>query len=136
MSEVSGTESRAISDGVDLKALIERVREAKGADREIDALIDVATNGGGSNGRSGTYNAERYTFNIDAITALIERVHPGWHIASGTVGEQDMPWACLTEPEGNCRDFSAHHVTEALARVEVLLTALSAAETKAAEVGK
>lgn len=115
--------------------ILARVEKATGPDREIDAALAIVF------GWTHEVNIEedfecwrdtngkaaylpRLTDSIDAITRLIERQLPGWHIASGTVGEQDTPWACLTEPDGEFRDFAAHHVSEALARTEALLRAL------------
>ena len=100
-----------------IEALIERVKAATGPDRGLDEALRAHFG----------YPPKpwNYTASIDAITALIERVLPGWHIASGTVGDEpDQPWACLTSPDNPHPDFPAFHVTEALARTEALLIAL------------
>lgn len=116
----------------DLTELIERVRNASGPDREID--LDIAIVCGIVDPEVAKYGpylrrAERrrvdpFTSSIEAITALIEKRLPGWHISSTTVGEHNIPQACLTDPDGDCRDFLAHHITEALARVEAFLLAI------------
>lgn len=78
----------------DLEGLVERLREAKGPDREIDgdlffeldpefpnfamhmsALPDPATF---ATGAYTSVKAPAYTSSIDAALALVERVLPGW----------------------------------------------------------
>lgn len=135
----------------DLSYLIERVRGVAGADdptlRYIDCHMWVLGQGGDARmhacdssmkdfvwerGMDGLWvrgvvkfrDVPKYTASIDAITDLIEKKLPGWHVYSTTVGERDMPQACLTEPGGDCRDFVAHHVSEALARTEALLLSI------------
>jgi hypothetical protein len=122
----------------DIEELGRRVAEASEGSREIDALIaevvldhHVKREPRPRSWRvapqhSGPYiNLPAYTSSVDAGRVLIARLLPGWSIASGTLGERDMPWACITEPDGDCRDFTGHAPTEALALVEALLNALS-----------
>lgn len=117
-----------------LQGLLDRVRAANGPDREIDwriaEMLSIPEPWRGSTiwppfmANSKFDKAiPAYTASLDVITALIERELPDWHIAMGTVGEQDMPWACLIEPEDPCRDFSASAPTITLALVEALLSA-------------
>lgn len=101
-----------------LQGLLDRVREEKGPDRELDRELD-----GYPVGTTKWRDIPAYTASVDASMALVERLLPDWHIAMGTVGEHDIPWACLTEPEDPCRDFSASAPTIPLALVEALLSA-------------
>lgn len=101
--------------------LIERVRNATGPDREIDWDVDEALTGEVPD----FHGCPRYTASIDAALALVERVLPGWQIAMGTCGEDDIPWACLTEPDDDCRDFPASAPTIPLALIAALLSALN-----------
>lgn len=64
------------------------------------------------------------TASVDAALALAERVLLGWQVAMGTCGEDDTPWACITEPDDPCRDFAVSSVTIPLAIVEAALLAL------------
>lgn len=91
----------------DLTALLERVRAAKGPDRELDGIIeaafatgvygDVVPAKGGmvvymspaphAPGQGRFEIAEKYTASLDAVVALAEKVLPGWRIhRMGEVG--------------------------------------------------
>jgi len=120
----------------DLHSLLDRVREATGPSRELDAAIAIAIDGAealrypqghppGVIVRNGKIAfASPVSSYLDAVVALIEEKLPGWQRASGTCGEQDMPWACLTEPDEPCRDFTADAPDEVLALLAALLQAL------------
>lgn len=71
-------------------------------------------------------SVERYTASIDAALALAERMLPGWMWYVGSVGENDMPQATVTEPAEDCRDFVGHAPTAPVAILIALLRALSA----------
>lgn len=137
----------------DLHSLLDRVRKATGPDAVLDAEI-AATIGPivmrqASDGSYAFFDRRRdnmcflcnvrsapfdelstclsvpsYSSSLDAVVALIEEKLPGWQRASGTCGEQDMPWACLTEPDEPCRDFAADAPDEVLALLASLLQAL------------
>lgn len=128
-----------------IEGLIERLRNATGPDRELDEAIALALcddhffaqladapEGVGcemySFGRHAPHSALRVTVSIDAALALVERVLPGRHVAMGTVGENDTPWACLTEPIEPCRDFAADGVDIPNAILMALFTALKEAD--------
>jgi hypothetical protein len=134
----------------DLASLLEKVRSAKGADRELD--VDIAWSiepdryraayWNGSVGRPGTTlplkldglgrmsvrsNCAPLSGSIDAALALVERKLPGWRLAMYTDGEGKGP-CCLAlrgdEPvKANC-----HAPTLPLAILAALLTALSHTE--------
>jgi len=125
----------------DLHSLLDRVREATGPSRELDEDIHAALFAEHSFGQLKDapqgVGCEMYTWNsgvqqsalrvsssLDAVVALIEEKLPGWQRASGTCGEQDMPWACLTEPDEPYRDFAADAPDEVLALLAALLQAL------------
>lgn len=66
-----------------------------------------------------------YTVNInDALLLLPE----GFMWACGSCGEENMPWACITEIAEPCRDFSADAATVPLAIVAAALRARAEAE--------
>ena len=137
----------------DLDALLERLEKATGPDRELDEAImalfytlderHIGTTEGWDDDPDSfkpvkdrvwvdpatdkwvSTAAFHFTASIDAALALVERVLPGWMHANGNCGEQNMPWACITEPDEPCRDFSAGAPTEPLAILIALLRALS-----------
>lgn len=139
----------------DIAELKKRVEGLQGPDREVDALVMAALAApDGSkveqspiNGVWCIYEPRKYgkepfalwewrgwfrvdgwpiTASIDAARALVERVLPGWSYASGNVGEDNLPWATLTEPTGACRDFQASADEEPRAIILALLSALEA----------
>ena len=119
-----------------LDALIERVRGLTGADREVDAEIDVALFGGETVWLTTKYTMEQYpasrrpskshvggfakehvplvTASVDAAMALAEKVKPGWfwHILPSAVR------ACY-DADGKPEDLARFIVAEIL-----ILTAL------------
>ncbi|WEJ60188.1 hypothetical protein [Devosia sp. FJ2-5-3] len=90
----------------EIAALVERVRGLKGADREVDVLIWLATTEGAT--RKATtvssalglwdpyvidetrdasgrlIDAPQFTASVDAALALLERVQPGWGVETTT----------------------------------------------------
>lgn len=137
---------------LDLTALLERVRNAAGPDRELDCRLShhfdqkgiwygtgddsrwapVATVDGWDEPKWASMKDEyvsplmkHYTASIDAAVALVERVLPEWQYHMGTCGEDDMPWACITEPVDPCRDFAASAPEITLALLTSLLLALT-----------
>lgn len=133
----------------DLKALLERVKKAEGADRELDADIwwildhshaERAFNNGatglprplpptlpipGGLGRLGVRAmAPILTASIDAALALVERKLPEWSwYLRGTPDGLSFGklWSPFSEPSG---DFSGQAMTPPLALLAALLTAL------------
>lgn len=102
----------------DLSALLERVRQATGPDRELDRDIEVAlpldsgiahshrpSAAPGkvtcryNSGSTGTYKAPRYTASVDVDLALVERVLPGWAWKVGSCSVSDDFWLV---PDFNC----------------------------------
>lgn len=136
----------------DLKAVLEKVKSATGPDRELDQEIAFATQFRPDERHDllgsfvaheakhdyhtawiahapwrGDWGIPRYTASIDACAALIELKLPArWEYHMGTCGEDDMPWASITEPDEPCRDFAASAPTIPLAAIEALLSALIA----------
>lgn len=64
----------------DVAALIERVRNATGPDRELDRAIQKALDIGPTSFTQDEFNhwPLRFTASVDAALALVERVLPGW----------------------------------------------------------
>lgn len=128
----------------DLSELLERVKAATGPDRELDGAIEVMArrfdayraglddttrahwkhNGSTVYDGNTGYVAANFTASIDAALALVERCLPGWMVAMGTCGENNMPWACITEPDEPCRDFASDGVDIPNAILSALLQAL------------
>lgn len=82
-----------------LTELLDRVRDAAGPDRELDAdVFDIWGDGHliwdlgeplylkrpAGAVRQTRYDVPRYTASIDAALALTERVLPGWHVTMAT----------------------------------------------------
>lgn len=146
----------------DLHSLLERVRSAEKGSMELDWLVAEALGeipdhtirpvgwdydwyrssetewtlwrAKDAEGRSVEYwqPAQRST-SLDAVVSLIEKELPGWPRSSGTCGENNLPWACLTEPEEPCRDFTGRAPDEVLALLEALITAKLSMENTDAE---
>lgn len=97
-----------------LDQLERRLKEATGADRDLDVAIycalpaDYHRHARPSNvrgkvvgyyrdGAHGTFGAEPYTASLDAALGLVERVLPGWGVDVGypaRLGEHNgLPWA-------------------------------------------
>ncbi|MBO9589583.1 hypothetical protein [Devosia sp.] len=114
----------------DLNELLERVKKAPGPDRELDADLARALGWAFIEGDGEDripLALPCFTFSADDAMRLAQNALPArWEIAMGTCGEEDMPWACLTEPDEPCRDFSANAPTMELAIVEALLSAVIA----------
>lgn len=133
----------------DLAALIARVRGASGPDDGLNidlcialgyiGYVDAPLNLRRADDDAGWLDYESVedghtvqctdvppdlTGSIDTALALVERLLPDWMVALGSHNENNLPWACLTEPEGECRDFTAEAVTIPLAIIEATLTAL------------
>lgn len=109
-----------------LQSILDRVREATGPDRELDEALMNAFDPGAI--RHSSVNLA-YTASIDAALALADRVLPArWEVAMGTCGEEDIPWACVTEPDEPCRDFSASALDIPLAILAATLSALIEAQ--------
>jgi len=115
-----------------LIALRERVREAEGADREIDwSLYQAFTkdNQAVRNARHLHDGYPLYTASIDAALALVEMVFPEWqHVTWGGV----FPYGGMAElrsgaPE--CLVFSGKAETLPLAILDAFLTAMIERET-------
>ena len=98
----------------DLEALRDRVRNATGPDREIDAALALLAGwtrekmkGDRSPhwrkpGRTEYYMRDdlpSYTTSVDAVTALIEHMLPGWAWKIGTCSVSDDAWLV---PDFNC----------------------------------
>lgn len=123
-----------------------RVEEARHGSRELDVLIECVTNGGGydyatdhrpstvpgkvvsrhkNGGRTGTYNAPLYTYNVDDALRLIERMLPGTHrhvsIDLFSTGRSGCILNVNTDDE-----MHADGATAPLAIIAALLKALSA----------
>jgi len=109
----------------DLTALIERVENATGPDRELDAAI-----------RDALYEPVKrgawtpFTSSLDAALALVEEKLPGtfWHVAKGrTRPDEPLFGAELVSPEhGGVNVAVEHESSVALALILALLRALSA----------
>jgi hypothetical protein len=120
----------------DVKGLIERLEALSGPDRDVDRLLfNLATDGRFWPEFSTLWYesaAHRYpidfTLFIDAALALTEKLLPGWSWYVGSVGENDMPQATVTEPVDPCRDFVGHAPTAPLAILIATLRALSPKE--------
>jgi len=123
----------------DLNALLERVKAAKGPDREIDIAIHVIVT---NEGRIGDYasvdeytnsaiqlgwNTPRVTSSIDAALALTERVLPG---AKRSATELVAGWAASVlivdsgHPDFVSEDYHADAPTAPLAILAATLQAL------------
>lgn len=101
--------------------LLEQARNASGPDRELDCDIEHWLYLSGLPHFGHLDEVPPFTASIDHALALVERLLPGWQCHMGTCGEDDMPWACITEPEDPCRDFAASAPTIHLAMIEALL---------------
>ena len=129
----------------DIAGLLERVRAVTGPDRELDAAIARVCGYGLVQSEWHQNSLEwyawegpvrcgpwivlpKYTASVDAALALVERKLPGWQYHMGTCGEDDMPWACITQPDEPCRDFPASAPTIAIAVLDALLSALSSGD--------
>lgn len=71
-----------------------------------------------------------YTSSVDAALALTEQALPGWMWSAGNVGPNHTHWACVTELEGECRDFDAGAPSAPLAIIAAVLAALIAKGTQ------
>ena len=107
----------------ELAGLIERLEKATGPDGAIDDLLYWTLKQHPAKGPFARIPA--YTDSIDAALGLVERVLPGWMWYVGSVGENDMPQATITEPVEDCRDFVGHAPTAPLAILLALLRALA-----------
>lgn len=62
-----------------------------------------------------TRRAPAYTGSVDAARTLVPKQH-AW--AGGNVGEEDSPWACVTDPEGvdyACRSAASEEIALTIA---------------------
>lgn len=136
----------------DLSALIERVENATGPDRELDALIfrvldlklpdqflsmgiKLSWQADGSatvpvGDMQVRYEPPHFTSSLDAALALVEEILPGtfWHVAKGrTRPDEPLFGAELVSPEhGGVNVAVEHESSVALALILALLRALSA----------
>jgi hypothetical protein len=115
------------------KELTTRLAKATGPDRELDCLIAVAvagfylcepryegappaygyTDADGRRiapGQGGDMLVPNYTGSIDAAATLVRK---GCTFAVGDLGEDDMPWACVTDESG--KDYTGSGATPAIA---------------------
>jgi hypothetical protein len=76
-----------------LASLLERVREATGPDRDIDQAIREAIDGKMMERQLLWRETFPYSASIDASLALVERLLPGWTIASMSQ-QDDKTWFC------------------------------------------
>ena len=136
-----------------LIALRERVREAEGADREIDVAVLTAFGlytlekrepdrkewlypVGKEWGRINPFELRRATLNlsasIDAALALVERVLPGWRWLVEFDDHRGPPYGVIVKPHGDDWSLERRHLakTAPLAILDALLTALIERETK------
>lgn len=130
--------------------LAERVEQASGPDRELDAEVALAVTGntaelseggnmiwcGGGHSvladlpavpwSSRWIQVAHYTASLDAALTLVPDGH-SW--AAGDCGENDGPWACVTAHEEPCADYPGAAGT-------VILSVLAAALRARAEEGR
>lgn len=109
-----------------LHALLERLEDATGPDRELDALIALALDGAvgivraSAEGRpnepfltqsaDGEEDAlEGYTASVDAALALVERVLPGWRVALNSDPHRVPLWSAQLKKSGD--DWKLHGET-------------------------
>jgi len=109
---------------MNIAEMIERLENATGPSREMDAQIWRAVTGGEYliTSRSppvaiGGATIPAYTASVDAAVTL---VRDGWSWTVGNCDEGDAPWACLTSPldsdeDGGCKDYHASAATAPLA---------------------
>jgi len=76
-------------------------------------------------GRTGTAHARELTSSLDTLSRLIRHELAGWAWHAGNSGEDDRPSACLTEPDGECRDFTGSAATPELALCAATLRAIA-----------
>lgn len=121
---------------LDLETLLERVRNATGPSAVLDAELYATIGGAPNTATAGPRKVPlvlkgdpkdwpAYTASIDAAVALVDRVLPEWQYHMGTCGEDDIPWACITEPVEPCRDFAASAPEITIAILTALLCALT-----------
>ena len=136
----------------DLQALLGRVMEATGGDREIDVLLELHVERPTGTGALGMTLAAAiavypetldqvanwwrgvipsYTASVDAVLALVERMLPGWRFSVGNdYYDREGPcWARVFPSEGqHLGSGNCYASTPALALCAALLTALIAQE--------
>ncbi len=113
----------------DLSNLIERCRKATGPDRDIDCAIEAWLHHNGGSPYADYNVVPTITGSMDVVTALIEKKLPGWEMAFGTCGQNNCPWACLTEPREPFREFASDAPTMEIAALEAFLLALQSQDT-------
>ena len=135
-----------------LSALLERVKNAKGADREIDAdLLMVfgppdnqalwnwrAMQPRGTKDRAlvevqreyALKRGPRLTASLDASLALCERVLPGWEILITNEGDPADKWVASIGPRDTFQSFEAERPSAPLALLSALLEARLAQHTE------
>lgn len=137
----------------DYSELLSRIEQASGPDREIDADIDVLLFGGETVWKQANYTMEMYpasrraskshiggfanehvplyTASLDATVALVERMLPGWTIAS--IGQDDAKGWHAELRKGFRTSYSTVQLggatTPSLALLTALFRALEAKET-------
>lgn len=114
----------------DLQALLRRVEEASGPDRELDAELAFRFKSGFVRGRSDdAAYAPPYTASLDAALALTERVLPGWTIAHLSQ-QDDKSWFAELR-EGYLTSYNRVAMSEARIRPPTSPLALLAATLRA-----
>lgn len=110
-----------------LNDLADRI-EKSGPDRELEAAVHAAAWAHTITiepvGARELANCPRYLASLDASDLL---KLPGYSIASGTCGEDNSPWACVTAEQEPCPDFTGHGFNEASSRTAAWLRTLAAA---------
>jgi hypothetical protein len=119
-----------------LASLLERVRAAKGPDRQLDRDIQKALDIGPTSFTHDEFNhwPLHVTASIDASLALVERLLPGWVVADLSQNSRHAgdPWGCKlaiyygSTPSRNREVSSGHDFPKApLAILTAMLTALN-----------
>jgi hypothetical protein len=101
-----------------------RLIEVATAETQAQVLREVITTLIPDDGRNRLLKLVEAEGYETAALALVERVLPGWMWYVGSVGENDMPQATITEPVEDCRDFVGHATTAPLAILLAMLKAL------------
>ena len=99
----------------ELERLLAEVKDASGADRDLDRRIAATLEDSAEDEA-----APDYTASVDSCLALIGRVLPGWHWHIGFGPRGIFPYATLEEGEAR---FEALAPTVPLALLQVVVSA-------------